>query len=86
MSGVFQRGRVVRSLAGRDKGYLLSVTEAEGSRVYVCDGKERPIDRPKVKNSRHLEPTEIFLSEDDMASDRALRRALKKAGAELSNV
>ena len=44
---MLERGRVVISLAGRDKGRLLAVMQEEKNRVLICDGKERPVDRPK---------------------------------------
>ena len=44
-------GRVVVSLAGRDKGRLLAVTGVNEKGVLVCDGKERPVERPKLKNA-----------------------------------
>ena len=72
-----EKGTVVKSLAGRDKGKLLAVMrDCEGS-VLVCDGKERPIDRPKSKNIRHIECVGLSVTENDMGSDRALRKALR---------
>ena len=73
---MFEKGRVVLSKSGRDKGYLLAVLQADGKTVLVCDGKERPIDRPKAKNIRHIEPTPFVLCEEDFTCDRHLRRAL----------
>lgn len=75
---MLERGSVVKSLAGRDKGNLLTVMETKGRIISVCDGKERPVDRPKNKNIRHAEDTGIRLTEAELASDRALRRALRR--------
>ena len=75
---MLERGRVVRSVAGRDTGYLLAVMQADENSVLVCDGKERPIDRPKSKNIRHVETTVFVLEEQDLVSNRALRRALRR--------
>lgn len=69
-------GRVARSLAGRDKGQLLLVIGLQGNRALVCDGKERPLNRPKPKNPRHLETTPFTLPDEAARSDKALRRAL----------
>ena len=74
---MLEKGRVVISLKGRDKGYPLAVLQGEGKTVLVCDGKERPIDRPKTKNIRHIEPTEHVLDGEAFTSDRHLRKALK---------
>lgn len=68
---------VVRSLAGRDSGYLLAVVRADEERVLVCDGKERPLDRPKSKNIRHVRRVNAVVDETALASDRALRKALR---------
>ena len=73
-----KKGTVVKSLAGRDKGRLLAVMQSDESSVLVCDGKERPIDRPKSKNIRHVECVGLSVTEDDMRSDKALKKALRQ--------
>ncbi len=79
-----QRGAVVKSSAGRDKGKLLAVMQSENGSVLVCDGKERPIDRPKRKNIRHVECMNVSLTEADLTSNRSLRKALRQTDAELT--
>ena len=79
------RAAVVRSAAGRDKGRLLAVVRAENAAVFVCDGKERPLNRPKRKNIRHVTPTQAALLEDALANDRVLRRALRRLDAEMND-
>ena len=81
---MLERGRVVISLAGRDKGRLLAVMQEEKNRVLICDGKERPVDRPKSKNIRHVEMTQALLSEAEIATNRALRKALGRLNAEIN--
>lgn len=73
---MFLRGQVVRSGAGRDEGYLMAVTDYDGTYVYVCDGKERRLAQPKRKNPKHLKITQWNLDESRMHSDRRLRKAL----------
>ncbi|HPU67587.1 MAG TPA: KOW domain-containing RNA-binding protein [Clostridiales bacterium] len=70
-------GCIVRSKAGRDKGKFLVVTAIEDNAVLLCDGKERPLERPKRKNIKHIAVTTAVLGADDMANNRALRRALR---------
>ena len=48
----FQRGCVVRSTAGRDKGRLLAVTAVTQRGVEVCDGKGAQA--PQTQKSRIL--------------------------------
>lgn len=69
-------GRIVCSKSGRDKGYFLVVVKEEDGYLLVCDGKERPLNRPKRKNPKHLALTDTVLSEDSYSTDKSLRRAL----------
>lgn len=71
-----QKGDVVRSLSGRDKETLLAVTDTDETYIYVCDGKARPLHNPKRKNPKHVRALEQRLSEDQLRSDKSLRRAL----------
>ncbi len=74
---MLRRGQVVLSLAGRDKDRLMAVLgEAPDGGVLVADGKERPLQRPKRKNPRHLRPIGVPVGEHSMATNRELRRAL----------
>ena len=79
---MLEKGTVVRSSAGRDKGKLLAIVGSEQKKVLVCDGKERPVERPKSKNIRHVEPTGALLSEAETATNRALKKALGRLNAE----
>lgn len=69
-------GRIVCSKSGRDKGYFLVVVKEEDGFLFVCDGKERPLSKPKKKNPKHLALTNTVLCEDSYSTDKSLRRAL----------
>ena len=71
-------GQVVISVAGHDKGDLLMIAGFEKTQVLVCDGKHRLLEKPKCKNPKHLEATEMFLLKDSMATNRKLRKTLNK--------
>jgi ribosomal protein L14E/L6E/L27E len=75
------KGMVVISRAGRDKGYPLAVVGFDGDTVLVADGKERPLERPKRKNPKHLAGTNKTVQVEGV-SDKALRRALRTAAAD----
>ena len=49
-----QKGDLVRSTAGHDKGTLFLVTEVNEDRVTVADGRLRKLSKPKQKNRKHL--------------------------------
>ena len=69
-------GRIVCSKAGRDKGYFMVVVKRENGFVYVCDGKERPLERPKRKNEKHLCFTNTVLDSDSYKHNKHLKKAL----------
>ena len=72
-----QAGRIVRSRAGRDKDGLFVVMRVEGDFAWLCDGKTRPLLRPKKKRLRHLGLTDGFIQKDAIRSDKQLRGLLK---------
>ncbi len=69
-------GKIVCSKAGRDKGCFLVVVDAKDDFIFVCDGKERPLNRPKRKNIKHLQFTNTVLDEKDYKSNKSLKKAL----------
>lgn len=69
-------GRIVCSKAGRDKDYFMVVVKEEGDFVYVCDGKERPCDRPKRKNKKHLQFTNTVLEKNSYITNKSLKKAI----------
>ena len=69
-------GQIVCSKSGRDKDYFMVVVSEENGFYFVCDGKERPLERPKKKNAKHIGFTGTVLCEDDYKSNRQLRKAL----------
>lgn len=69
-------GQIVCSKAGRDKGYFMVVVKEEGWKFWVCDGKERPIDRPKLKNAKHLSFTNTVLDSDSFKTNKSLKKAI----------
>ncbi len=80
----FQVGDIVRSKAGRDEGAFLAVVGIEDGYPLLCDGKHRPLERPKRKNPLHLAGTNRRLDMQSMETNRVLRRALRtlaEAGA-----
>ena len=74
---ILERGRVVLSRAGRDQGRFLVVLSIQGQEFLVADGKERPLERPKRKNAKHLQATGILIPESSLSTNREIRRALR---------
>lgn len=72
----FERGRVVRSRAGRDGNGFFVVLRSEEQSAVICDGRRRSLEHPKKKNLRHLAVTGTVLPEDQIKTNREIRRAL----------
>ena len=75
----FERGRIVRSTAGRDKGLYLAVVADAGNRILVADGRRRPLSAPKAKNPAHLAATRRVIGEEQLGSDKLLSAAIAAA-------
>ena len=75
-------GRVVISKAGRDKNKVAVIVKETENYLLVCDGKERPVERPKRKNPKHLKITNTCLEAHQLETNRALRKAIKDCGYE----
>lgn len=75
-------GNVVCSKAGRDKGKFMVVLGLKEGNLLVADGKERPIERPKLKNPKHLQKTNSILESTQYSTNKSLRKALKPFGAQ----
>ena len=78
-------GSLVRSKAGHDKGELLCVVGLEEKTVWICDGRQRPLNRPKKKNPKHLSLLPLTVDEEVMQNDRRLRKTLFKLKSETQN-
>ncbi len=77
------RGTVICSLSGRDSNSFMVVLGQENGFVLVCDGKQRPIERPKKKNIKHISVTLTVLSDEQMFTNRSIRHALNDFKAQL---
>ncbi len=72
-------GTIAISKAGRDKGKAMVIVEETANYLLVCDGKERPVERPKRKNPKHLKLTNTRLTAHQLETNPRLRKALKAA-------
>lgn len=67
------KGKIVRSLAGHDRGRLYWVAETEGDFLLLADGKRHRLNALKRKRRKHVELTEMSTL---VTGDGELRRAL----------
>lgn len=57
-------GQFVTSKAGHDKGTLYVITAEEGDFVYLCDGRLKPVEAPKKKRRKHIQPINAMVEEE----------------------
>ncbi|MBR6873722.1 MAG: KOW domain-containing RNA-binding protein [Ruminococcus sp.] len=69
-------GSVVRALAGREKDRCFVAAAVDGGFVYLADGKERKLSRPKKKSMKHISPVGAYIVTEGL-TDRKLRGLLR---------
>ena len=78
---------VVVSTAGRDQGKLFYVLEADETWLSLANGKDRTIDKPKRKKSKHTRKvlrSETRVAAKLRAGDKVLNSELRRDLAYLS--
>jgi hypothetical protein len=80
-------GMMAKSLAGHDKGKISMVLSTEGDLVYLVDGKNRTIDKPKRKKKKHIQIDyeicaciDSLLSQGKAIHDSDVIRAVREYG------
>lgn len=51
---------LVKSLAGHDKDEYYIIIRVQGEYAYLSDGRKHPLNRPKRKNIKHLQPVNEY--------------------------
>ena len=81
----FTRGMLARSKAGHDTGKLYVLMEADNEFVWLCDGKNRTLDRLKKKRRKHIQiiyqiPCNLgnLLEEGGEIRDEHIRKAIRE--------
>lgn len=70
-------GSVVRALAGREKGRCFVAAAIDGGFVYIADGRERKLEKPKRKNMKHISPVNALLETEGL-TNKKLRKLLSE--------
>ena len=75
------RSSLIVSKAGRDKGQLFYVIDADEQFVYLADGKSRRLEKPKRKKRKHVQQvprTESRIAEKIRNGEKVLNSELRK--------
>ena len=78
---------VVVSTAGRDRGQWFYVIKEEPQYLYLANGKDRTLDKPKRKKRKHVEKvlrSETRVAEKLRQGDKVLNSELRRDLAYLS--
>lgn len=57
-------GQFVTSKAGHDKDTLYVIVEEDGDFVAISDGRLKPLERPKRKRRKHIQPINETVGEE----------------------
>ena len=72
---------VVVSTAGRDKGQWFYVIHEEPMYLYLANGRDRTLDKPKLKKRKHVQKvlrSETRVAEKLRAGDKVLNGELRR--------
>ena len=72
---------VVVSTAGRDQGEWFYVIDEDQIFLYLANGKDRPLDRPKRKKRKHVQKvlrSETRVAEKIRQGDKVLNSELRR--------
>ncbi len=72
-----EKGAIVRSTAGHDKGRLYVVLSAEGKNLFLADGRRRTMDKPKKKQIKHVEFTGAETDVSKLKLNAHVRKVIK---------
>ena len=73
----YKAGMLARSLAGHDEGQIYVIIGREASYIYLVNGKNRTLNRPKKKKAKHVC---LIREEHDIAgiNDAGIRKIIKE--------
>ena len=84
---LIQISDVVVSTAGRDQGQFFYVIKEEPIYLYLANGKDRPLDKPKRKKRKHVQKvlrSETRVAEKILSGDKVLNGELRRDLAAIS--
>jgi len=70
-------GKVVKSTAGHDKNRFFCIVGISKDNVKLADGKLRTLEKPKTKNTKHIQNTSTVLDLSVVDTNKKLRAALR---------
>ena len=78
MNGFAVVFRPVRVYVLSQQGDFFVVLKEENDYVFLCDGKRRMLEKTKKKKLKHIFATRTVLNEEDLQTNRKIRKALRE--------
>ena len=78
---------VVISTTGRDEGKIYYVIQVDSDYLYLANGKDRTLDKPKLKKRKHVQKvlrSETRVAQKLRAGDKVLNGELRRDLADIS--
>ncbi len=69
--------------AGHDKGQMYFIVKEETEFVYLVNGATRPVEKPKKKNKKHIQPVKRIpqevcnIMEERLPENQKIKKAIK---------
>jgi len=79
------QGSVVKSIAGHDKNSHYVAIKVDNEYVYIADGKERKLEKPKRKNIKHISMTTTVFNLDEV-TNKKLRKLLAEFDSTVNKI
>lgn len=83
----YECGSLVLSLTGHDKDNFYVIIKSDDEYVYLVNGKNRTLSKPKKKKKKHIRTTKykddylLIKEEKHMLMDSDIRKAVKQLAA-----
>lgn len=79
----YEAGMLAWSRAGHDKERLYVIVRTQGEYVYLCDGRLRPLEKPKKKKLRHIQvirqiPKELQETAVEEMKNEEIRKVIRR--------
>jgi ribosomal protein L14E/L6E/L27E len=70
-------GMVAKAVAGRENGSFFLITAVKDGFVFIADGKERKLEKPKMKSLKHIRLTKMVIDMNDI-TNKKLKKILSE--------
>lgn len=79
----YEAGMLAWSRAGHDKDRLYVIVRTQGEYAYLCDGRLRPLEKPKKKKLRHIQvirqiPKELQETAVEEMKNEEIRKVIRR--------